>query len=192
MTRRVLCATLAGAALLSIATSFAAGEPDPKHCTVKLNSSFTMTAPPGWRVVECSTEVKDQSRVFALEPVDVASTPPAAGEPAPLVIYGGNVGRTLVEGFLAEDRESHSAEFVPKDGDGLRTSDGRDLRVLELTRREPPYMWAAHALLKSGPTVFWVVVECRQQERCPASYTAFKRLVASLEVSTPNEVDRGR
>ncbi len=165
----------------------AAGEPVPPSCQIKLDSTYVLVAPPGWQFLECAAVERDQEPIFRLEPVTPRSDPPAAPVARGLRMYGGNAGRGTVEAALAIDREFYSTEFAPKDGDGLRTADRRDVRVLYFTHRGEPFIWLAHGFFRVGPGAFWLAYECDREKECAANYSAFQFLVASIRVSRPNE-----
>jgi hypothetical protein len=180
--------SLAATLLLGL-PALAAGQPAPPSCAIKLDSTYQLVAPAGWRFVECSSAVRDQIPSFWLEP----SLPPSDAPPKPyrpaLKMYGGSAGRGTVEAALAIDREFYSTEFTPKDGAGLRTGDRRDVRVLHLTRRGEPFTWLTHAYLRVGPVVFWMAFVCEQEELCGPNYAAFRSLVGAMRVIRPNEFD---
>src|SRR5262249_18523317 len=139
------------AAVLLCLPARAADEP-ARSCTVKLDSTFELAAPAGWRFVECTSAARDEDPAFRLEP--------APGAPSGFTMYGGLAGRGPVEWAPAPDREFYSTEFEPQDGDGLRTADRRDVRILHLTHRGEPFTWLAHGYLRAGPTVFWLGFVC--------------------------------
>ena len=159
----------------------------PPTCTIKLDSTYQLVAPPGWQFLECASVERGAEPIFRLEPVPPQTEPPTPPEDPGLRLYGGNAGRGTVEGALATDREFYSTEFAPKDGEGLRTGDKRDVRVLHFTRRAEPFAWVAHGFFKVGPGVFWVAYECDRVDQCEANYSAFEYLVAAIRVSRPNE-----
>ena len=181
--------TAFAAALLFCLPALAAGEQSETLCTIKMNSTYRLSAPAGWRFVECSSGARDQNRNYSLEPLTPASLPQTALDTPGLTMYGGQVGRGTVEALLAKDREVHSGEFAPNDGEGLRTADRRDVRILQMTSRGEPFTWLAHGYVKVGPVVFLLALECHREEDCAAGYAAFKKLVGSLQALRPNEVN---
>jgi hypothetical protein len=187
MAGKTMRTTLFAATLLPGLPTLAAGGPPPPTCTIKLDSTYVLVAPPGWQFLECAAAERDQEPIFRLEPVAPRSDPPAAPEFRGLRMYGGPAGRGTVEAALATDREFYSTEFAPKDGDGLRTGDRRDVRVLQFTHRVEPFTWLVHGFFRVGPGVFWLAYECDREEECADNYSAFEYLVAATRVSRPNE-----
>jgi hypothetical protein len=180
--------TLFAIALLAGMPALAARDAGETSCTIKLDSTFQLLAPPGWRFSECTSADRGQEPIFTLEPLNPAFLPRTRLDPHALRMYGGPAGRGTAEFALAADREFYATEFAPNDGDGLRTADRRDVRVLQFTHHGRPFTWVAHGLIKVGPGVFWLAFDCEREDVCASNYSAFKILVGRMRVLRPNEL----
>ncbi len=176
--------------LLLLVQALGATEPNDQRCVITMKSTYELTAPYGWKFVDCCSGIRSQQPNFWLEPDDPALGKASELDPYGIAMFGGPVGPGTVAASIEGDRQGYPA-FEKSDGEALRTADHREVRVLHLAIRDSMrggrYTWMALGYFQVGPSVFWLQFDCRREEYCADKYDAFKNLVRGIRVVAPSK-----